>query len=248
MKAICLAILTITIMTFDSQRTFSQTTDSTSSSSASGCALQFQLIGGVGIYYIGELNQSSYFRVGADVSLNHSDQSGDETTQYLYSSSSSSPTSDTTLSKPVQTTNSYKISISGLYIQKLAEYKTTFLYCGAGPLLIYSWDRGTSNSPSTEISEGAAYTEGYTYENTSKTSGIGPAAIFGVRSRLVDKVGLSAEVVLSAIYQWNTQTNSSSSTSSSVSYTSADNSSGISHLNGWAVSVANVRVGVVIEL
>lgn len=239
MKAICLAILTISIITFGSQETFSQTTDSTSSSSAFCGALQFQLTGGVGIYYIGELSQSSYYRVGADLSLNRSDQSGSE---------SSLSSSDTTLSQPKQSTNSYQISLSALYIQKLAEYKKTFLYCGVGPMVTYSWQRGTSSYPSTDYYQGTTESEKYSSEYTSRISGIGPMAIFGVRTRLANQVGASAEIGISAVYQWNTQSGSSSSTYIGYGTTSTSNNSDISHLNGWAVSLANVRVGVVFEL
>ena len=57
-------LLCFTIL--NSQEATSQTTDSLSQG-----FLQFQLIGGLGVYYIGDWSASSYFRIGADMSLNH---------------------------------------------------------------------------------------------------------------------------------------------------------------------------------
>lgn len=251
MKATCLAILALLIVTFTAQRTFSQTTDSSSTSSTSCGALQIQSVGGWGVYYIGDLSRSSFFRVGADLALNHSTYSGTMSDHFLYTSSSSSPSSDTMTEQPSETTNSYGVALSALYIQKLAEYKSTFLYCGVGPMFTYSWEKGTDSYPYTQTSEGMTTTSEYTENFTDRTSGIGPIAILGIRSGLVDHIGISAEVGLSAIYQWNTVTESSLSTTTStgaIPYTSSENDNSNYHLNGWVVSLTSVRIGVVVGL
>ena len=234
---------------FNSETTYSQTIDSLSHPSNSNGAFQFQLLGGIGIYYIGELNSVSHFRIGADVSLNHSDQSGNNSGSSTYTSepplySSSSSNS----SEPNQTGNSYQISLSALYLHNLVEYKQSTMYAGVGPLLSYYWNRSISKYPST-----STYSSTTTYsnssENTSKTSSIGPLSIFGVKSKLVEYVDISAEISLSAVYQWTFQSSSFSSTNGNLpSYTSTSSNNNISRLSGWSVSINAIRIGLIINL
>ena len=249
MKAARLAILALLVGMFGAQGTFSQTRDSSSASSASCGALQFQLIGGAGINYIGKLSRSSFFRIGADLSLNHVNQSGNESSSFSYTSSSSPASSDSTIESSNQTMNSYNVSLSALYVQELAEYKSAFLYCGVGPMLTYSWSKSTDNHPVVETSGGITTFYTNTSSSTGKTSGIGPTAIIGVRSNLVNHVGVSAEIGFSAIYQWNTQSNLNISRSTSPPwYSASENVSNVSHMNGWNVSLSSVRIGVVFDL
>lgn len=231
------------------QKVHAQTTDSLIRSSSFNSALQFQLIGGIGVYYIGDWSSVSGFRIGADVSLNHANQSGSNNGYdiSIYTPPSPSSVQENT-SQPEQTSNSYQISLSGLYLQQLAEYKQTLVYCGIGPEMTYHWDRSTSKYPETYTSSDTSSSTN-SQENTNKISGIGPLAILGVRSRLLDRVSLSAEIELSAIYQWTVQTNSYISTTTSPPYAVVTYKSGsISDLNGWSISLNAIRVGLIIEL
>ncbi len=248
MKMKCPGILLLCFAILNSRDAFSQAKDSLSSSSTSDGALQFQLIGGLGVYYIGECGTYSHFRIGADLSLNHSDQSGSGTSYYYNTPSSTS--SSTTVSQPEQSSTSYQFSLSALYLQKLVEYRHASMYCGIGPSVNYSWNRSTNKSPSTETSGGTViYSSTDSYGSTEKTSGIGPLVILGVRSRLVEHVGLSAEIGVSAVYWWNTQTYFSNSTSSGTSSdVSTANTSSTSRLTGWAISLTGIRVGLIVEL
>ncbi len=249
MKATCLAILAMLIVTFGSQRAFSQTIDSSSAASNSCGTLQIQSLGGWGIYYIGNLSGSSSFRVGADLSFSHSTESGNMSSYFLATSSSSSPSSDTTNEQPDETGNSYQINLSALYIQKLAQYKSTFLYCGAGPMFIYSWSKSTGSFPYSETSEGTTTTSQENLVSSSKTNGVGPVAILGIRSGLADRVGISAEIGLSAIYQWISTSDLYTTTySGSPANTQTENESQIEHLKGWNIYLSSVRIGVTVAL
>ena len=46
----------------------------------------------------------------------------------------------------------------------------------------------------------------------TRISAVGPFVMLGVRSLLVERVSMSAEIGFSALYQWTTQSNSNSST------------------------------------
>ena len=256
MKTTCSRTIHITIVLLLStmlglQIAHTQTTDSLIHTSSSNGAMQFQLIGGIGVYYIGDWAPASQFRIGADVSFNHSNQSGSNNgyTIYSYTPPSSSSVQEN-IRQPDQTYNSYQTSLSGLYLHNLAEYKHTFIYCGVGPMITYSWNRSISKNPQTYISiDTSSYNDNSEY--TNKTSSVGPLAIIGVRSRLIDHVSLSAELELSAVYQWTMQTNSDIYISNNSSFnpvTNTNNSSDITHLNGWAISLNSIRVGLIIEL
>ena len=256
MKTTCSRTIHITIVLLLStmlslQTAHPQTTDSLIHASSSNGAMQFQLIGGIGVYYIGDWTPASQFRIGTDVSFNHSNQSGSNNgyTIYSYTPPSSSSVQEN-IRQPDQTYNSYQTSLSGLYLHNLAEYKHTFIYCGVGPMITYSWNRSTSINPETYVSNYTSSNNDNS-ESTNKRSGVGPLAIIGVRSRLLNHVSLSAELELSAVYQWTMQTSSDIYTSSNSSFsppTNTDTSSDITHLNGWAISLNAIRVGLIIEL
>ena len=243
MKATCLAILTSLIVTFDAQTTYSQTGDSSSTSMQPGGAIQFQLIGGTGLDYIGYLNQSSSFRVGIDFSFNHSTQSGNQSSYYSYSPTQPPASSgDTTISENDLATNSYSLTLSGLYIQNLTEYGNAFLYCGVGPMLVFSLQRNAwTNQSSTNLNWNNS-------ESSSKTSGLGPIAILGARGKLCGQIEISGEIGVSATYQWNTFSSFSNSGAIDLLNTSLNSSSSISHLNGWVFSFTHIRVGVIVDL
>ena len=240
-KAILLA-LTL----FVAQTAHPQAIDSKPDSAISHDAIHFQLIGGLGVYYIGDWSPVGHIRIGADFSANHSDHNGDGVQYAIYSSGNSSPSTR----HPDQTSNSYKISLSGLYLQNLIEYRHTGLYCGVGPTVSYSWSRWTSTdkyiySGSNQI------TNTYDNENTQKTVGVGPLAIFGLRSGLSEHVSLTAEITFSGVYEWNTQTSSEISTTStsSIYYTpTVDKSGDVLHQKGLNFSISAIRIGLIIEL
>jgi hypothetical protein len=249
-KNIYLTVIFVCGIIINSAQTLSQESDTLTNLQSSNCALQFQLIGGVGVYYINDLNKESHLRIGADVNLNHSDQSGDQSGFSMYTSGNP-PTSSasTSTEKPDQTSNSYQIIFSVLYIRDIVEYKHTNLYCGLGPMTSYLWSRSTSKSISTNTSTSYAYVYNNTSENTTNSRNLGAMAMFGVNSQILDNVGLTAEISLSASYNWQTNTNSYTSvnTSTGSSYYSNSNG-GITHNNGWLLSINAIRVGLLIGL
>lgn len=251
LKMTYLGNLLLILTMLNSQNVHAQTTDSLTYHSTSNGAIQFQLIGGLGVYYIGDCGSAPHLRIGVDLSFDHSDQSGGNS---AYSISTSTPPSSSSsshsASDPDQTSNSYQISLSGLYLQQLADYKHTSVYCGVGPLATYAWDRYRSKYPRTFIdSYNNSSTSLENNENTYKSSSIGPLTIFGIRSRLVDHVGLSAEIGLSAVYRWTTESYSYRSTSTSSGSSSSTYENGnISNLSGWVFTLNAIRIGLVIEL
>ena len=248
-QATHLAIMLLWCTMLNSQIATSQTTDSLSQG-----FLQFQLIGGLGIYYIGDWTTSSFFRIGADLSLNHTNQSGDSLQLSNYTTTPPSSTSaSSNTSQPGHTSNSYQITLSALHVQKLLVYKQTFTYCGIGPMVSYSWSRSTNDIPTSYAQTYGTttyYTSGeYISENTNKISALGPFAMLGVRSLLINRVAVSAEIGFSALYQWTTQSNSSTTTSTNPSGSSNTSDAGsISHLEGWNVSLYAIRIGLIIEV
>jgi hypothetical protein len=247
MKAISLSILLTLAILIGPGKSFSQATDSTTSFTF-GNALQFQLIGGVGLDYIAGLSLSSCFRIGADLSLNHTDRSGSQSSSEIYSYPPSSPSTDTISTSPDQTSNTYAITLSGLYIQKLAQYRNTILYFGAGPEVAYSWGRSSDNEPGRRTSQGTIETQETSTESTNKTTGIGPVAILGVGSRIVDQVSVTAEIGLSALYEWSSTSSATSYSYTQPSYQYSDTFNSSSHTTGWTISLANVRIGILVGL
>ncbi|HUI29159.1 MAG TPA: hypothetical protein VLX91_03000 [Candidatus Acidoferrales bacterium] len=248
MKVITLSFLLTLTLLISPERSFSQAPDSTSASLTFGNALQFQLIGGVGLNYLGELNSSSYFRIGADLSLSHSNQSGSQSNSEVESYAPPSVNSDTIATNPDQTSNSYGITLSGLYVRKLAEYRNTILYLGAGPEVTYSWTKSSDDEPGTRTSGGVSASEGTDNESTNKTAGIGPVAVLGVGSKIIEQVSLTAEIGISALYEWNSSSSGYIYSLDQPSYQYTERSNSSSHITGWVISLANVRVGILIGL
>ena len=88
-------------------------------------------------------------------------------------------------------------------------------------------------------------------ESANKTWSLGPYVMLGVRSVLVDRVSVSAEMGFSALYQWTTWSNSSLTTNTYTSpygSTTTNNNGSVSHLEGWNLTLATVRIGLVIEV
>jgi len=230
------------------QRAFPQTADSLARTSSG--SLQFQLLGGLGVNYIGDWGPASHFRVGIDATWSHADNSGDGNDYSIYSSTPGSTSSSWSTTQPEQSSTSYKISVSGVYAQEIAGYANAVLYCGAGPMVSYSYDRNSSATPQTRIEVSGTYFTTYASSSTSKTWGIGPLAILGVKSRILDHLSLSAEVSISALYQWTSETRFTR-----VMYVypppssgSVNDFGGNSNLKGWAVSLSGIRIGVIVNL
>lgn len=244
----CAALLLLLVF-LNSQKVFSQTADSLVSSWPPGGALQFQFIESLGVYYIGSWDPVGHFRIGADLSLNHSNQSGTgDSYSTSYTPSPAYESSYSTATQPEQASTSYQISLSVLYLHELVGYKHTYMYGGIGPMASYSWYRFTSKSSYTQVYGSSFLSYAYEDERTNKTSAIGPLAILGVRSRLLEHVGLNAELGLSAVYQWAEQSSSSGSISTgSSSYTTGSKNGSISHLTGWVISFTGIQVGLVLE-
>jgi len=247
-KIIDLVIPIVLITTLNSQNAHSQSTDSITHSSPSIGAIQFQLLGGLGLYYIGDWNSASHYRIGADFYLGHSNQSGGSVTYNINTApGAQGPLYQT--NTPDQTSNSYQISLSTLYLQQIIEYKHTSIYCGVGPVISYYWGRSNDRTTYYQAIPSDTTTAIYNNENTSKTSGIGPLIIIGLKSRVLDHISLTAEIGLSALYQWTMDSYSYNSTYYGPgSYASASTAGNISHLNGWDISLTDIRIGLAIEL
>lgn len=232
--------------------TNSQAADTLMHSSTSGGSIQFQLIGGIGVYYIGDWTASSFFRIGADLSFNHLNGSGDSLESSNYSSTSPYNTGASgNSSQPVHTSNAYRISLSALHVQKLLVYKQTFTYCGIGPLVSYSWSRSTNDINTTYATNQYYSIDGDITENTNKISAVGPFVMLGIRSLLINRVSVSAEIGFSALYQWTTQTNSRTVTETYTNpseSSNTNNNGSISHLEGWDISLYAIRIGLIIEI
>jgi hypothetical protein len=229
------------------QRGFPQTPDSLFRTS--GESLQFQLLGGLGIYYIGNWGTASHFRVGFDVSFSHTDNSGDGNIYSINYSTPGSTSSSSSTNQPEQNSTSCNISLSGVYVQKVAGFANALLYGGAGPMASYSYSRNSSATGSTSTDTYSTTFNTSANSTTTRTWGIGPLAILGVRNRILDHVSLSAEVSISALYQWTSGTAlyhslSSYSPTSSSGYEQGSNS----NLKGWDVSLSSIRIGVIVEL
>lgn len=241
-RPIRLGMAVLCAMLLFSQSSFPQSSDTLTG--ASSGSLQFQLIGGLGAYYIGSWEPTSYCRIGADVSLSHASASGDGDSYNSYPGGGS-----TTLNSPDQQSTSYGISISGVYLRRIARYANASLYGGAGPMVSYSFRRSSNTSTAETIQASTTTVETYSNDDTQKTWGIGPLVLVGVKNRLVDHVSLSAEMSLSALYQWKASSYGSLQTSNySPSYTTSSSNGSNSHLKGWDISLSGIRIGVILEL
>ena len=236
----CLSVFAILLlMSLHSQQLLSQTRDSLSGSG--GGALQFQLIGNLGMYYLVHVGSSSYLRVGVNGSYDHTDNSGDGNNYYFPSSSSQT--------KPSEKSTSYSVALSGVFALKIAGFANSALYCGLGPLTSYSVDNSYSTlsySYTSDVSN-LAYTQ--VHSSANKVWGVGPLGILAVRTHLFGSVGLTAEVDLSAQYQWTSGTSNDhyervDPTSGSESSNGGTNQ----HLAGWKVEISSIIIGVDVEL
>jgi hypothetical protein len=224
-----------------------QTSDSSASMRANGGALQFQLIGGVGIYYIGECSSGISFRVGANAHIQHTTSSGTNESMSAYSGGTGP---STMTGKPDQSSSSYDITVSGLFIHTIAEYAHTSLYCGAGPMGSYSEGKITQGSITYSYYPTESFTSTNAYTERTIQWSVGPLAIIGIRARLFAPVSLSAEISAAAVYQW-WSTSSTSTTQSSgtgYQYTSINVNTSNSDLKGWSIVLNNIQIGVLIEL
>ena len=87
------------------------------------------------------------------------------------------------------------------------------------------------------------------YANRTTIWSVGPLAIIGIRARLFGPVNLSAEMNVSAVYQWTTGSGSSTYQStdqfqnSSISVSTSE-----SDLKGWSIALSRIQIGVILEL
>ena len=247
LKALMLASLLLVC-----QAAFSQLADS--SRQIRTAALQFQLINGFGLNYWSDLPSHSYLRIGADLSYHHSNSSGTSGGDYTYSSVSdtySSSTRETLSGAPENNSTSYQISISGLYLRSIPCFVNTSIFLGGGLGIQHS--KGWSSSSSSTVRWDTSFRTVQTSEDrsNSRSVGVGPVLVCGVHTSLISHVALSAEVSLSAMYQWSWSDShwlyGSTSTGSSPSSTSNSQSQNTNE-KGWDISLSNIRLGIVVEL
>lgn len=222
-----------------------QTLDSATAATPTRGALQFQLVGGLGVNYFAPLGNSSSLRLGADVAFKHghSDATYDEHA-LLY------PMGPTiSWGYPEADATSYEFTVSGLYIQALSEFMNTSLYCGVGPSASFSFSKTLGNIDDRSMTGASFNSVTGTSENKSTVRGIGGLALLGAKARIIERISLSAELCFSALYQWsNTSLYSEtryfySEGSSSQTFDSRSSSS-----RGWSTAVSNIRVGLLIGI
>ena len=257
MKPVCslcqtLKALVLASLLLACQLAFSQSPDS--SRQIRTAALQFQLINGFGLNYWSGLPSGSYLRVGADLSYHHSNSSGMSGGDYTYSSVSdtySSSTHETSSGTPDDNSTSYQISISGVYLRSIPCFVNTSIFCGGGLGIQHS--KGWSSSSSSTVRWDTSFRTVQTSENrnNSRSVGVGPVLVCEVQTSLISHVALSAEVSLSAMYQWSWTDSywSYGNTSTGSSHSSSSNSqSQNTNEKGWDISLNSIRLGIVVEL
>ena len=227
-------------------KTAAQIADSLGNPSCS--ALQFHLIGDVGVFYLANFGPGSFLRVGVDGSWGHSDKSGEREDIYTSLPSTGSPSTDYNVQNPEDKNTSYTVDISGVYALNLVGFANSSLYAGAGPMVSYSYGSGSST---TSYVNGTLdhYREASTTSSTTKTWGLGPVAIVGVRCQIIRQVALTAEVSASAMHEWTSYTHLWYFESQ---YTGQNPSAGIDsendHTTGWRASLNSIIIGVVVAL
>jgi len=109
----------------------------------------------------------------------------------------------------------------------------------------YRHERYAGASTTVSMSDIATQSTGSNANETKRrTWDVGPLGVLHVRSHLTDQIALSAEITVSAVHQWVSETYISSSTSSSQDYVGG----GSLHMKGWVVSLSGIRIGVIVDL
>ncbi len=217
-------------------------------------ALQFQLFGGFGVNFLGQCGSSSFFRIGADVSLNLSNSSGtsgESYTSYSTSGTSSTSQSPTTSGNPEYHSTSYQITLTALYVRSIVSYAHTSLYVGGGLAIQHSKSWFSSSSSYATVDTTTLTTGSSENTDNSKSIGVGPVALCGVKTHLLTHLMVSAEVSLTAMHQWSWSTSSfsySSSAGGSSPSSSGYRSTSNSNDKAWTLSLSNIRIGVILEL
>ena len=228
-----------------SRQTFSQTADSLLNTS--GGALQFQLIGNLGLFYLAPCGSNAFLRIGADGSFGHSSNSTDLAQSTSSVSSGGPPSSSQWTNKPEGKSTSYTISLSAAYALNIAKYANSSLYLGVGPMTGYSYNHSSSTGSTTYGGSSSSYSNDY--NRTEKTWSLGPFALLGVRAQLVSHVSLTAETSVSALYQWSSITSASHS---GYTYPPQGFSMNDDYSNGttagWDVALKSIVIGVVVVL
>jgi hypothetical protein len=86
-------------------------------------------------------------------------------------------------------------------------------------------------------------------ESAQKTWGAGPIAVLHVRSYLLGHVALTAEINVTASYQWISEFDASASSAVNSPPASSVYASGSSsHTKGWEISMSSVRIGFIVNL
>ena len=245
--SVSIAFLIIFLNSAVDSKAISQTNDSLSTYQSSSAALQFQLIGGLGVYYLAECSSFGNLRIGADASFNHTGSSGSSqsNTTYLggtpvYSSQSGSPD---------QSTTSYQVSLSGLYLHRLVAYEHATLYFGAGLVASISHNKYTNNLTSTSsTSYGAQSSSINEYVSKTTTWGAGALGIVGIRTQVYQQISLCAEIGFSALHNWTSEITTSTTRQNEPPPFDFTNSTTTSDLKGWSLSLSNIRIGLIIAV
>jgi hypothetical protein len=88
-----------------------------------------------------------------------------------------------------------------------------------------------------------------THTNRVTTWGAGPIAILGVKSKLLGRIGLSAELSVNALYQFSNSSGADDTQYGTVGQPySTGTSTTSSNSHGWQVTLDDIRIGVILAL
>ncbi|HLP17996.1 MAG TPA: hypothetical protein VK470_17190 [Bacteroidota bacterium] len=244
-------LLLLCLLTAASYRVDAQTADTSAANTTPASAVQFQLLGGFGINYLGSFGETSSYRIGLDLSLNHTNQWG-ENNGSIYIDSSSPYTSRRTSTggSDDKTSTEYSATLNILYLERIAHYKKANLYYGFGPMASYSRSKISISTRDLLIGSGSESQDYNSSENIISEYGAGPLLMTGVSTHVINAVTLSAEFGLSVKYIWSTTTSSlfHTSTYGTINAFNSERHENSSTSDGWTISLTAIRIGCIIEL
>jgi hypothetical protein len=225
-----------------------QTSDSVARFASSGSIVQIQLFNGFGANYIRNVNPTTGYRIGVDVSFHYGESSGPGETKLgqaggFYVDKNTTRGSDS---------SSHEITVSALLLSRIIDYSSATLYWGIGPTASYQYTKSTStsNARTNYNSPGDYYISNSSDDQHSRTMAMGAMVLLGIRGRVIGTIGLTAEVEFRAMYEWirddgilSTYEMTDTWTNSNVQETHTSGS-----YKGWSITLASVRVGVTFEL
>lgn len=194
-------------------------------------AIQFHLVGGYAVSYLGSLSPSSAFRITADLYLNSRSIEGP------IKSSSSSYTQDRSRST---NSDSYGADVVVSHVSYAAVTDNSSFYFGLGPVASYT----SSSSKDIDAEHPSFSSPGYHNEYSTRASqwGIGAQGIVGLQAMLTSTVSFLAEYQVSALHIWQESRSDYSFSSASGS----DFNWSTTEQRGWQFNLNSIRLGIAV--